>query len=136
MAVIIISIERLEFTWSPMSEMTLLVGSMLLVANKGELMLMRCYDMVLENNEAKASTNATKTTESIILWKIVTPTFQHINCLSQVSSKVRTSGKEFLIDTNSYRNRYLKVVTTITKTYDHFLIALDNHFGGPLTFFF
>ena len=64
MAVIIISIERLEFTWSPMSEMTLLVGSMLLVANKGELMLMRCSDMVLENNEAR-STNATKTTESM-----------------------------------------------------------------------
>ena len=52
MAVIIISIERLELTWSPMSEMTLLVGSMLLVA-KGELM--RCYDMVLENNEARQS---------------------------------------------------------------------------------
>ena len=94
MAVIIISIERLEFTWSPMSEMTLLVGSMLLVANKGELMLMRCSDMVLENNEARHQQTRQKQLRAWRRGKIVTPTFQHINCLSQVSSKVRTSGKE------------------------------------------
>lgn len=47
--------RTIRLTWSPMSEMTLLVGSMLLVA-KGELM--RCY--VLENNEANEEHNATK----------------------------------------------------------------------------